>query len=110
VNECYHQRGWTDGLPIVAPTEARVLACLRAADLAPGDVVGIEPVRQRSITAEKVAINAAMAGCLPSYLPVVVATLRLMCQERFNVHGSGASTWGSAPFIVVNAPCARRSA
>jgi hypothetical protein len=103
-NEYYQQRGWTDGLPIVAPTEARVLACLRAAELAPGDLVGIEPVRQRPLTAEKVAINAVMAGCLPMYLPVVVAILRAMCQERFNLHGSSASTGGSAPFIVVNGP------
>jgi hypothetical protein len=104
VNESYQQRGWTDGLPIVAPTEASVLACLRAADLSPGDLVGIEPVRQRAITAEKVAVNAVMAGCLPAYLPVVVAALRAMCHERFNLHGSSASTGGSAPFIVVNGP------
>jgi hypothetical protein len=104
VNEYYQQRGWTDGLPIVAPTEESVLACLRAADLSPGDLVGVEPVRQRSITAEKVAINAVMAGCLPMYLPVVVAILRAMCHERFNLHGSSASTGGSAPFIVVNGP------
>jgi hypothetical protein len=104
VNESYQQRGWTDGLPIVPPTEARVLACLRAADLSPGDLVGIEPVRQRPLTAEKVAINAVMAGCLPVYLPVVVAILRAMCQEPFNLHGSSASTGGSAPFIVVNGP------
>jgi len=104
VNEYYQQRGWTDGLPIVPPTEESVLACLRAADLAPGDIVGIEPVRQRSIMAEKVAINAVMAGCWPMYLPVVVAILRAMCHERFNLHGSSASTGGSAPFIVVNGP------
>jgi hypothetical protein len=103
-NESYQQRGWTDGLPIVAPTEESVLACLQAADLSPGDIVGIEPVRQRPLTAEKVAINAVMAGCLPMYLPVVVASLRAMCQERFNLHGSSASTGGSAPFIVVNGP------
>jgi hypothetical protein len=104
VNEYYQQRGWTDGLPIIAPTEESVLACLLAADLSPGDLVGIEPVRQRSITAEKVAINAVMAGCLPMYMPVVVAILRAMCQERFHLHGSSASTGGSAPFIVVNGP------
>jgi hypothetical protein len=103
-NEFYQQRGWTDGLPIVPPTEASVLACLRAADLSPGDLVGIEPVRQRPVTAEKVAVNAVMAGCLPAYLPVVVAVLRAMCHEQFNLHGSSASTGGSAPFIVVNGP------
>lgn len=104
VNEFYQQRGWTDGLPVVPPTGESVLDCLRAAGLAAGDVVGVERVRQRPITAEKVAINAVMAGCLPAYMPVVVAILRAMCQERFNLHGSSASTGGSAPFIVVNGP------
>jgi hypothetical protein len=104
VNELYQQKGWTDGLPIVPPTEERVWECLEAARLAPEDVIGIESVRQRPITAEKVAINAVMAGCLPSYLPVVVAVLQAMCDADFNLHGSTASTGGSAQFIVVNGP------
>jgi hypothetical protein len=103
-NELYQQNGWTDGLPIVPPTEEHIRACLDAAGLAPADVVGVETVRQRAITAEKVAINAVMAGCLPTYMPVVVATLRAMCDEDFNFHGSTASTGGSAQFIVVNGP------
>jgi len=104
VNELYQQKGWTDGLPIVPPTEERIWACLEAVALAPTAIVGIEHVRQRPISAEKVAINAVMAGCLPTYMPVVVAILRAMCQEPFNLHGSAASTGGSAPFIVVNGP------
>lgn len=103
-NEFYQEKGWTDGLPIVPPTEERVAACLHAAGLAPGDVIGVERVRQRPITAEKVAINAVMAGCLPAYMPVVAAILRAMCEEQFNLHGSTASTGGSAQFIVVNGP------
>jgi hypothetical protein len=70
--------------------------------LAAGDIVGVERVRQRPITAEKVAINAVMAGCLPAYMPVIVAILRAMCQEPFNMHGNTVSTGGSAPFIVVH--------
>lgn len=104
VNEFYQDQGWTDGLPVVAPTEARVAACLEAAGLMPTDVVGVEPVRQRPLTAEKIAINAVMAGCKPAYMPVVIAALRAMCQESFNLHGSSASTGGSAPFMVVNGP------
>jgi hypothetical protein len=103
-NEFYQRQGWTDGLPIVPPTEERVAACLQAVALTPGDIVGVEVVRQRPITSEKVAINAVMAGCLPAYMPVVVAVLRAMCEEPFNLHGSSASTGGSAPFIVVNGP------
>lgn len=103
-NEFYQEKGWTDGLPIVPPTEKRVVACLQAAGLGPGDIVGVEKVRQRPITVEKVAVNAVMAGCLPAYMPVVVAILRAMCEESFNLHGSTASTGGSAQFIVVNGP------
>lgn len=104
VNDVYHQRGWTDGLPILPPTADLVYACLDIAGLAPHDVIGVESVRQRPITAEKVAINAVMAGCLPSYMPVIVAILKAMCQEEFNLHGSTASTGGSAQFIVINGP------
>jgi hypothetical protein len=104
VNELYQQKGWTDGLPIVPPTEERVVECLAAVRLAPGEVIGVEAVRQRPITAEKVAINTVMAGCLPTYMPVIVAVLRAMSDEAFNLHGSTASTGGSAQFIVVNGP------
>ena len=103
-NELFQRSGWTDGLPIVPPTEDVVLRFLDAAALTPGDVVGTEPVRRRRITAEKVAIAAVMAGCLPEYLPVVVAAMKAMCEPEFGLHGSTASTGGSAPFLVVNGP------
>ena len=104
VNEFYHAKGWTDGLPVVPPTEERVSECLDAAGLAPGDIIGIEQVRQRPIIAEKAAINAVLAGCLPAYMPVVVAVLGAMCDAQYNLHGTSASTGGAAPFIVVNGP------
>jgi hypothetical protein len=103
-NELFQRNGWTDGLPIVPPTEERVRAFLEAAKLAPDQLVGIEPVRRRHINAEKVAIAAVMAGCLPEYMPVVVAAVKAMCEPQFGLHGSSASTGGSAPFIVVNGP------
>jgi hypothetical protein len=103
-NELFQERGWTDGLPIVPPTEESVLAFLEGAGLRPADVIGTEPVRRRRITAEKVAIAAVMAGCRPAYLPVVVAVVKAMCEPTFSLHGSTASTGGSAPFVVVNGP------
>ncbi|MEA3156835.1 MAG: hypothetical protein QOK44_4424 [Betaproteobacteria bacterium] len=103
-NEFFQRNGWTDGLPIVPPTEAGVRAFLEAARLAPGEIVGAEPVRRRRITAEKLAIAALMAGCLPEYMPVVVAILKAMCEPQYGLHGSTASTGGSAPFIIVNGP------
>jgi hypothetical protein len=106
-NELFQRNGWTDGLPIVPPTEPAVARFLESAGLAADAVVGVEPIRRRRITAEKVAIAAVMAGCLPEYLPVVVATVRAMCEPEFGLHGVTASTGGSAPFVVVNGPVRR---
>jgi len=106
-NELYQDNGWTDGLPIVPPTDKLVGAFLDAARLGPEDVVGVEPVRRRRITAEKVAIAAVMAGCRPEYMPVVLAVVRAMCKPEFGLHGTTASTGGSAQFIVVNGPIRR---
>ena len=103
-NEMFQMNGWTDGLPIVPPTESGVRRFLQAAGLEAEDVIGTEPVRRRRITAEKVAIAALMAGCKPEYMPVVVAVIRAMCEPQFGLHGSTASTGGSAPMIVVNGP------
>jgi hypothetical protein len=103
-NELYQRNGWTDGLPIVPPTEESVARFLAAAKLDAAEVIGVEPVRRRSITAEKLAIAAVMAGCLPEYMPVIVAVVKAMCHAEYALHGSTASTGGSAPFIVVNGP------
>jgi hypothetical protein len=104
VNEQYQRNSWTDGLPIIPPTELRVREFLDAARLQPDQVICIEAVRQRPLAAEKIAINAVMAGCVPAAMPVVVAILKAMSDEDFNLHGSTASTGGCAPFIVVNGP------
>jgi hypothetical protein len=106
-NELFQRNGWTDGLPIVPPTDTIVGRFLEAAGLSPDAAVGIEPVRRRRITAEKVAIATVMAGCLPEYLPVVVACVKAMCEPEFGLHGVTASTGGSAPFVVVNGPVRR---
>jgi hypothetical protein len=103
-NELFQRNGWTDGLPIVPPTESGVRAFLDAVRLAPDTVVGIEPVRRRRITAEKIAIAGLMAGCLPEYMPVIVAIIKAMCEPQFGLHGATASTGGSAPLVIVNGP------
>ena len=100
---CY-RKGWTDGLPVIPPTEDRVLEFLDFVGRHPSDVIGVEPVRGRVITAEKVAVNAVMAGCLPEYMPVVLAAVECMVPPEFNLHGSSASTSGSAPLLVINGP------
>ncbi|HSQ03320.1 MAG TPA: hypothetical protein VLN59_04765, partial [Burkholderiales bacterium] len=104
----FQRNGWTDGLPIVPPTDALVRTFLRAAYLEADRVIGVEPVRRRRITAEKIAIAAVMAGCLPEYMPVIVAVIRAMCEPQFGLHGSTESTGGSAPMIIVNGPVRAR--
>jgi hypothetical protein len=106
-NELYQDNGWTDGLPIVPPTDKLVRGFLDAAKLAGDVLVAVEPVRRRRISAEKVAIAAVMAGCRPEYMPVVLAVVRAMCAPEFGLHGTTASTGGSAQFIAVNGPIRR---
>lgn len=104
LQEHFHAHGWTDGLPIVPPTPAAVRACLEWAGLPPDHLLGVEPVRERAITAEKVAVNTVMAGCLPSHFPVVVTALTGMLSEPFLLHGATASTGGCAVLVLVNGP------
>jgi hypothetical protein len=107
-NEHFQREGLTDGLPIVPPTAETVRRFLAEAARAPGDVLAIEPVRRRRITAEKVAIAAVMAGCRPESMPVVVALVQAVAEPAFGLHGCTASTGGSAPFVVVNGPIRTR--
>jgi hypothetical protein len=80
---------------------------LETAGLPAAAAVGVEPIRRRRITAEKVAIASVMAGCVPECLPVVVAAVKAMCEPEFGLHGATASTGGSAPLVVVNGPVRR---
>ncbi|MBI2152420.1 MAG: hypothetical protein HYW16_00710 [Candidatus Rokubacteria bacterium] len=105
--ELCFEKGWTDGLPVVPPTEERVRAMLAAARLRPADQVAYIAHRAVSITAEKVAINAVLAGCKPEYLPVVLAAIEGIGDPAWSYHGPGTSTAGAAVLIVVNGPIAR---
>ncbi len=104
VQEHFHQAGWTDGLPVMPPTPSAVEACLAAALLPPDHLVGVEAVRGRALSAEKVAINSVMAGCRPQEFPVVVTALTAMLADEFQVHGPTASTGGAAVLVIVNGP------
>ena len=107
VQEMYHANGWTDGLPIVPPVREAVVACLEWAMTPPEQPIGIEPVRGVAITAEKLAINAVMAGCLPMHFPVVLTAFAAMLQPEFLLHGATSSTGGCAVLVVLNGPICR---
>jgi hypothetical protein len=106
--EAAFDRGWTDGLPVVPPTEARVLRMLAGTTRDPAEVVAVVPPDLNEVTVEQVAINAVLAGCRPEYLPVVLAAVEAACTEEFNIHGLLATTYFSGPIVVVNGPIAQR--
>ncbi len=106
--EAAFDRGWTDGLPVVTPTEARVLRMLEGTSRAADEVVTVVPPDLAEVTVEQVAINAVMAGCRPEYLPVVLTAVEAACSDAFNMHGLLATTYFSGPIIVVNGPIAER--
>lgn len=107
-NDYFFQKGWTDGLPIIPPTPELVEQMLNQVQLKGSEVIGSIPERNRVITAEKLAINAVMAGCLPIYMPVVLAAMEAVLDPVFGVHGPTASTGGAGIFIIVNGPITKQ--
>jgi len=105
--EAMFDRGWTDGLPVVPPTEVRVLRMLSGTKREPGDIVALVPPDLVPCTVEKLAINSVMAGCKPEYLPVVLAAVEAACTDEFNMHGLLATTYFSGPLVIVNGPVSR---
>jgi hypothetical protein len=106
--EAMHERGWSDGLPLVPPTEERVLRMLDGTSRDPQEVVGLIPPTLQPATVEKIAINAVMAGCKPEYLPVVLAAVEAVLEDGFAMHGVLATTMFVGPVVVVNGPIRRR--
>ena len=105
--EMMFTRGWTDGLPVVPPTEERVMRMLTGTTRAPSDIVATVPPDLVDISVEKVAIAAVMAGCLPEYLPWVLTAVEAACTDDFNMHGLLATTMPVAPVIVCSGPGTR---
>lgn len=105
--EAMFARGWTDGLPVVPPTPERVLRMLTGTSRAPDEVIAVAPPDLVELTVEKVAVNAVMAGCLPEYLPWVIAALEAACNDTFNMHGVLCTTMPVGPVIICNGPGTR---
>jgi len=103
----YQDQDWTDGLPIVPPTDHELREFLRFTDRAPREVVAVLPPRQGEATVERIAINAIMAGCRPEYLPVVLTAIETLSDPAFNLDSIQATTHPVAPLIIVNGPIAK---
>ena len=103
VQDHFHQRLWTDGLPVVPPTRERVEAFFRFTDRDPDEVISVVPQEGREATVRSIAVNAVMAGCRPEYMPVLVATIEAMCDPQYRIEDSG-STPGWEPVVILSGP------
>src|SRR5262245_10901412 len=105
--EWYYEQGFSDGLPVVPPTPAKIDAMLAALGGEPARVECRVPPRGGILTREVLAINLVMAGCQPTYAPVVRAAMRALADPAFNLNGVQATTHMASPLLVVNGPIRR---
>jgi hypothetical protein len=108
VNEWFYLHGWTDGLPIVPPTEERVREMLKGSDL-PADfvVANLDPMSGQA-TVEKIAVNAVMAGCRPEYMPVLITAVELVARPEFDLKGHATTTNPDVPLLIVSGPIVKQ--
>ncbi len=102
--DAFYRRGYTDGLPIIPPTDERVDQMMATVSRKPSALVGLMAPRQGEATIEALAINAVMAGCRPAYFPIIVAAVQAMMEPGFNLLGVQATTHPVTPMIIVNGP------
>jgi hypothetical protein len=104
VNRFFYQNGWTDGLPIVPPTEKAVIEMMTGTDLPADHVVAKLIPRLGKATVKKIAVNAVMAGALPTHMPVLIAAVQALMEQRSRFDTFEVSTGSWAPFFAVNGP------
>lgn len=105
--EVAYDRGWSDGLPIVPPTDVRIALMLAGTTRQPDEIIGVVPPNLIECTVEKAAINAVMAGCRPEYFPVILAAIEGALKPEFSMHGLLATLWFAGPVVIVNGPVAK---
>jgi hypothetical protein len=107
VNQFFYRKGWGDGLPVIPPTEEAVAEMLKGTDLPPDHVVAKIIPRKGKATIEKIAINAVMAGALPTHMPVLIATVEAFADHKSRFDTFEVSTGSWAPSLTINGPIRR---
>ena len=106
--EFFFEKSWSDGLPVIPPTEARIERLLGGTSRGANEPVGEIPPAFEAASVRDIAVHAVMAGCKPEYLPVVLAGVEAMLQEPFNINGIQATMHAVAPLMIVNGPYAKK--
>jgi hypothetical protein len=104
----YYERGRTDGLPVVPLTESYLVEFMATTSRDPGEVLISMPHLNKNLTVRLAALNAALAGCLPEYFPVVLAAWDAFPLDGMVTRSIWQSTTGTAPFVVVYGPVRQR--
>lgn len=101
--EFVYEQGWTDGLPVFPPTRKVVAEMLDYLGRDPGEVLGTIFPGDGEATIEKIVANCAMAGCLPEYVPVVLAAVECLVDPELPINTT-QSTGSAAIFTLVSGP------
>lgn len=104
VNQFFYRKGWGDGLPIVPPTQAAVDEMMKGTDLPPDHIVAKIIPRLGKATIEKIAINAVMAGALPTHMPILIAAVEAISDTKTRFDTFEVSTGSWAPLLIINGP------
>ena len=105
--EFFFEKVWSDGLPVVPPTEERLAAMLAGTTRDPEELIGLVPPLMAPATVHAIALHAIMAGCKPAYMPVLIGAMECLLEERLNLLLLQATTSAGAPFVLVNGPYAQ---
>jgi len=100
INRTFEAEGWSDGLPIVPPTRAKVDRFLAATSDDPARVIGVLQPSGAAATVLNVAVNGVMANCRPEYMPVLIAIAEVLADPGYGVEHSGDTTGGDALVIL----------
>jgi hypothetical protein len=106
VNELFHEQGWTDGLPIIPPTDENVGAMLSQSPRHADEQLGLLPVSMNPVTPKVIAVNAVMAGCAPAFFPVVLAAVEGLLDDDLALYSMQTATNATTPLLIVNGPLA----
>lgn len=104
VFELMLDQGWSDGLPVIPPSPDRVRRMLEYVGRDPSDLIGYINPDGGAATVEKIAVNSVMAGCLPEYMPVLIAAVEAIIEPAFNINGLQTTTNPVSPLLIINGP------
>jgi hypothetical protein len=103
VTRHFNEREWSDGLPVIPPTIERVEAFLKYTDRSADESVAVLPSANLQATPWNIAVNAVMAGCLPAHMPLLIAAVEALGDERCSLNNIGSSS-GIFPYVLVSGP------